>query len=267
MQADDNITFRDTTGSDPAKDPPLFAALIDQPERWALFLDIDGTLIELAETPEAIVVPPDLTELLARVSQRLGGALALVTGRSLDFATKLFPGLTLPIAGLHGAELRLADGSLQRAEATPALEALKARLRAQSAAWEGVLIEDKGAAVAAHYRQAPAYQQDVDAMMEAAAAEVGADWTLQRGKMVVELRPASASKGHAVSTFLKTPPFSGRTPLAIGDDITDEAMFRVARSLGGRAIRVGQPVTDTTADGTIASVPLLRTALRTLADA
>ncbi|OLP57469.1 trehalose-phosphatase [Rhizobium rhizosphaerae] len=267
MQAEDDLTFRDTTGSDRAKDPPLFAALIDQPQDWALFLDIDGTLLELAETPEAIVVPPDLPDLLARISLRLGGALALVTGRSLDFASQLFPGLSLPIAGLHGAELRLADGSLQRAEATPALDALKADLRARSAGWEGVLIEDKGAAVAAHYRQAPQHQQDVEAMMEAAATQIGAKWTLQRGKMVVELRPASASKGHAVSTFLKHPPFAGRKPLAIGDDITDEAMFRVSRSLGGRAIRVGQPVTETTAEGTIASVPLLRDALRTLAEA
>ncbi|OLP62289.1 trehalose-phosphatase [Xaviernesmea oryzae] len=249
------------------KDPPLFADLIARPEAWALFLDIDGTLLDLAETPEAIVVPPDLPDLLAKASRRLGGALALVTGRSLDFASALFPGLTLPIAGLHGAELRLADGRLQRAETTPALEALKGRLKTEASGLRGVLIEDKGAAVAAHYRQAPEHHQAVERLMDEAARTIGGDWTLQRGKMVVELRPASASKGHAVSTFLKTPPFSGRKPLAIGDDITDEAMFRVAKSLGGRAIRVGQPVADTTADSCIASVTLLRNALRTLADA
>lgn len=221
--------------------------ILEEFDRWALFLDIDGTLIDLAPTPDAVVVPAGLPVTLDAVSKKLGGALALVTGRALPYADTLFSPKTFPIAGLHGAERRTFDGIVDRVTVTPAFEALKARLVADTAGWSGVLIEDKGAAVGAHYRQAPERHAELDAMMERAAAEIGDNFTLQRGKMVIEIRPARASKGEAVRAFLTETPFTGRLPVTIGDDLTDEAMFRTANSLGGISVRVGGP---DLADGT-----------------
>jgi trehalose 6-phosphate phosphatase len=209
-------------------------------DRWAIFLDIDGTLIDLAPSPDEIVVPADLPAKLDAVSRNFGGALALVTGRALPYADRLFVPYRFPIAGLHGAERRMADGTVDRVTVTPEFEALKARLAARTAGWHGVLIEDKGAAVGAHYRQAPDRQADLETLMQQAAVEAGDEFTLQRGKMVIELRPARASKGEALRTFLDEPPFAGRLPLAIGDDLTDEAMFKAANALGGRSVRIGE---------------------------
>ncbi|SIR12131.1 trehalose 6-phosphatase [Rhizobium sp. RU35A] len=236
-----------------------------EPQAHALFLDIDGTLIDLAERPEAIVVPPDLAGHLDTLCGRLGGALALVTGRALPFADRLFAPLTLPIAGLHGAERRRADGVVDRVEPDPAFLALKRSLERLTADWPGVLIEDKGAAVAAHYRQAPERQADLQALMRQALSEAGPDYALQRGKMVIEIRPARASKGAALRAFLAEPPFAGRRPIAIGDDLTDEAMFKVANQLGGLSIRIGEPGEDTAAHTTLASAAALRAILKDLA--
>lgn len=209
-------------------------------DRWALFLDIDGTLIDLADTPDGVVVPSELPAHLDSVSRKLAGALALVTGRALPYADRLFEPYQFPIAGLHGAERRMSDGAVDRVTVSPDFEILKARLFADTADWDGVLIEDKGAAVGAHYRQAPERQADLEALMERAAAEAGSDFTLQRGKMVIELRPARASKGEALRNFLVEPCFKGRLPVAIGDDLTDEAMFKTANELGGLSVRIGE---------------------------
>jgi len=213
--------------------------LLNDTGRYALFLDIDGTLIDLAATPDAIVVPPELPGDLAAASNRLGGALALVTGRALPYADKLFEPQRFPIAGLHGAEQRMADGTVDRVTVTPTFEALKVEIAAEAAQWDGVLIEDKGAAVGAHYRQAPQWQAELDALMERTAARAGSEFSLQRGKMVIELRPARASKGEAVKRFLESAPFAGRLPITVGDDLTDEAMFKTANELGGHSIRIG----------------------------
>jgi trehalose 6-phosphate phosphatase len=214
--------------------------LLNDTNRWALFLDIDGTLIDLAATPDGIVVPPDLPAILNAVSEKLGGALALVTGRALPYADKLFQPFEFPIAGLHGAERRMADGAIDRVSVTSEFEALKTRLATETAEWDGVLIEDKGAAVGAHYRQAPERQPDLERLMEQAAGEAGDAFKLQRGKMVIELRPARASKGEALKAFLSEKPFAGRLPIAIGDDLTDEAMFKAANALSGRSVRIGE---------------------------
>jgi trehalose 6-phosphate phosphatase len=211
-------------------------------DRWALFLDIDGTLIDLAATPDGIAVPEQLPADLGALSKKLGGALALVTGRALPYADRLFAPYQFPIAGLHGAEQRMADGSIDRVDVTPQFEALKARLSTDAAKWDGVLIEDKGAAVGAHYRQAPDRQADLEALMERAASEAGSEFTLQRGKMVIELRPARASKGEALRAYLAAAPFAGRLPIAIGDDLTDEAMFTAANALGGHSVRIGEEI-------------------------
>jgi trehalose 6-phosphate phosphatase len=224
----------------------LLSALSSSPQDYALFLDIDGTLLDLAEVPDAIVVPPSLPVALYAASRRLGGALALVTGRALAYADELFAPFRFPIAGLHGAELRWPDGRVAKAETTAAFEALKADLRKETEGLEGVLVEDKGAAVATHYRLAPQRQAQVEPIMERLLSKAGPNWTLQRGKMVLEIRPASADKGHAVEAFLSMPPFAGRRPIAIGDDVTDETMFHVANRFGGHSVRVG-PSSDTAA--------------------
>lgn len=249
----------------PSKDQAL-ACLKSRPGDYALFLDIDGTLIDLADRPEAIIVPPDLSDHLMRISEQLGGALALVTGRALAFADTLFSPLTLPIAGLHGAERRRADGSMDGLTTDPAFKTLKRSLERVTADWKGILIEDKGAAVAAHYRQAPEWQASLEAVMHSALEEAGPDYALQRGKMVIEIRPARASKGEAVRAFLSEKPFEGRIPITIGDDLTDEAMFKVANEAGGLSIRIGEPGDETAAQTTIASAAALRAILKDLAE-
>ncbi|MGE7370098.1 trehalose-phosphatase [Neorhizobium sp. NPDC001467] len=228
--------------------------LLRDVDRFALFVDIDGTLIDLAATPDGITVPPDLPSNLAAVSQKRGGALALVTGRALAYADALFTPHRFPIAGLHGAERRMADGTVDKVTVTPHFQALKAEIADNAAGWQGVLIEDKGAAVGAHYRQAPERRDALEALMQAAAAKAGPEFALQRGKMVIELRPARASKGEAVKRFLEEAPFSGRLPITIGDDLTDEAMFRVANELGGHSIHIGDAML---ADGSKTAATLL----------
>jgi trehalose 6-phosphate phosphatase len=236
----------------------LFRTLSSSSDDYALFLDIDGTLLDLADTPDEIVVPERLPSQLDALAQRLGGALALVTGRALAYADELFAPYRFPTAGLHGAELRRPDGNIAKAETTPQFEQLKADLRAATADLGGVLIEDKGAAVAAHYRLAPKRQVELEPLMEAVLAKAGENWTLQRGKMVLEIRPARADKGRAIDIFLSQPPFAGRRPIAIGDVITDEAMFHVANRRNGHSIRVGAPLVGTAASLTLHSSGTLR---------
>jgi trehalose 6-phosphate phosphatase len=200
--------------ADPASlDEPALTALLLHPEEWALFLDIDGTLIDLAETPDSIVIPPALPLSLDALSGKLGGAMALVTGRSVSLADTLFSPFRFPIAGLHGAERRDAGGRLRRILIPPAFDELKLAIAREAEAWPGVLVEDKGAAVAAHYRLAPDRQQAVEEMMQRHLQLAGPDWTLQRGKMVAEIRPARADKGGAVEAFLDEAPFKGNARL------------------------------------------------------
>lgn len=245
----------------------LVKRLIDEPERWALFLDVDGTLLDLATTPDAIQVPLSLPRDLDAVSARLGQALALVTGRSLAYADALFVPFSFPIAGLHGAEMRTADGETSHVAATPAFTALKHRLVEQTAWMEGVLIEDKGAAVAAHYRLAPAYNTALEKIMLDVAESAGPDWVLQPGKMVFEIRPSRASKGDAVAAYLEQSVFEGRLPITIGDDLTDESMFALANARGGHSIRVGSLSAATCALAKASSPSAIRSALATVAAA
>ena len=215
------------------------AEVASRPEEWAVFLDIDGCLLDLAATPDEIVVPETLPADLNRLFQRFGGAVAMVTGRALTYADALFKPFEFPIAGLHGAEMRGPDGSRIYAEASPEFERLKEVLARDAADMPGVLIEDKGAAVAAHYRLAPQYEQALGERMQVFAEAAGPGWALQIGKMVYELRPSRASKGDAVERFLREPPFLGRHAVFAGDDVTDEAGFVAVQAAGGTAIKIG----------------------------
>jgi trehalose 6-phosphate phosphatase len=243
----------------------VFSDISSNPLGYALFLDIDGTLIDLAATPDTIRIPAELPDILGRLSQRLGGALALVTGRALPYADRLFEPHRFPIAGLHGVERRCADGRVARSMPTPAFEEAKRELARAAKAWPGVLLEDKTAAVAIHYRQAPCYAMEVDVTMQAALASIGPGYELQRGKMVVEIRPDSADKGRAVLAFLDEPPFTGRIPVAIGDDVTDEAMFKAVNACGGASIRIVETPAETAAQWRLPSPQSLRAALSAMA--
>lgn len=240
-------------------------ALRDRPSEWALFLDIDGTLVDLAETPNSITVPSSLPFDLDALSKKLGGALALVTGRAISFVDPLFYPFHFPVAGLHGAERRDAAGRLRRVIVPPEFEEMKKQIAEEASQWPGVLVEDKGAAVAAHYRLAPECQPLVEEMMDRYFIEAGPDWTLQRGKMVVEIRPARAGKGEAIRAFLEDEPFKGRRAFAAGDDFTDEAMFHTVNQLGGQSLFIGPDSTETQAHVRVPSPAVLRRMIARLA--
>lgn len=206
---------------------------------FAFFFDVDGTLIDIAPTPDSVVIPEGLREQLARLARRADGALAVISGRSVATLDSLLGGGAFAAAGLHGAELRLAGGRLEAEPAPKALATLRPSLERLVAKWPGTLLEDKGAAIAVHYRGNPEAAADVNAAVEAMLPLAAGTLKAQRGKMVIELKPANAGKGEAVRRLMAAPPFRGRTPVIIGDDVTDEDMFTVANETGGVSIRVG----------------------------
>jgi trehalose 6-phosphate phosphatase len=209
---------------------------------WALFLDLDGTLVEVAETPDGVRIPAGLADLLARLRAALGGALGLVSGRPISLLDRLFHPMTLPAVGLHGAEWRAGpDGPVRRAApASPAgLAAMRPLLERFAAQHPGVLVEDKGGSFAIHYRQRPAA---ADAAAEAASAVVralGDEYHVLRGKMMVEIKLSHVNKGSALRDVMQEPPFAGRVPAFVGDDVTDEDGFAAVNEMGGYAVKVG----------------------------
>lgn len=217
----------------------------------ALFLDFDGTLIDLAERPDAVAVPASLGPLLARLRARLQGRLAIISGRSLDDLERYLPAVDIAFCGSHGLEIRQPDGTRLPLNLTfdPAL--LWEEARAFAAGRDGVLVEEKPAGVSVHYRQAPAQMAAVTAFMEGVAGRE--HLTVQRGKMVVELRPGGADKGDAVRTFMGEPSFAGAVPIFVGDDLTDEHAFAAVAALGGAGVLVG-PERETAARYRLPSV-------------
>lgn len=203
----------------------------------ALFLDFDGTLIELAETPDSIRVAPELRSLLERLRDRLDGRIAIVSGRSLADLERYVPVQDIPFSGSHGLELRLGDGTHVPLHAPAGLESVRERARRFVQGRHGLIVEEKPAGVALHYRLAPDEGRRVADFMEMLARE--AKLMIQRGNMVVELRPYGADKGDAVRAFMGTPPFVGATPVFAGDDLTDEHAFAAVAQLGGAGILVG----------------------------
>jgi trehalose 6-phosphate phosphatase len=209
-------------------------------EDWALFLDIDGTLLDLAPTPSEVVVPPDLPDLLQALTRALGGAVALVSGRSITDIDTLFSPLALIAAGQHGAEIRLPNGATERLGAADGiLTGLMARIAAFAEAHPGILVEDKGMTIAVHCRKVPQYQAELGQFLTALAAEHGDRLETIRGHRVFEIKPRNLSKRTAVEHLMRIAPFAGRLPVFIGDDRTDEDGFAAVRALGGHAVRVG----------------------------
>lgn len=203
----------------------------------ALFLDFDGTMVDIAPQPHAVHVPPPLVDSLATLNEYLGGALAVISGRPIAQIDDFLAPLRLPVAGVHGAERRGADGTLELLNTHP-LDDVEAAARALVERHPALLVECKRGSVALHYRQAPELEAEcLRAMREAVAGSPGI--SLLQGKMVVEAKPGGASKGRAIESFLREAPFTGRLPVFIGDDITDEVGFSTVQRLGGLGIKVG----------------------------
>jgi trehalose 6-phosphate phosphatase len=210
---------------------------------WCLFLDFDGTLIELTDSPVESIADPELTALLGMVTERLGGAVALVSGRSIEYLDALFDPLRLPAAGLHGVERRRASGGTQGANfVDTGLDRIRAAVQTLAAVHPGTLIEDKGRTIAVHFRLAPSHEASIRESLDAIAAPLGPHYHVQEGNMVLEIMPRGFNKGNAVAEFMKEPPFTGRRPVFIGDDLTDQGGFRVVEGQGGVSIAVGDRV-------------------------
>lgn len=217
---------------------PQFAA------DWAFFLDIDGTLLEFAARPQEVRVGADLVKLLERLRTASGGALALVSGRSVEEIDRLFAPLAYPAAGQHGTERRRADGSIHRH--TPPLEGLghaAGEIVRLTAAHDGLVFENKGMTLALHYRLAPTLRPLAEREMRGIAASLGDAFELQTGKFVVEIKPSGKDKGSAIAEFAVEAPFAGRRPVFIGDDLTDEPGFEVVNRIGGHSVKVGPGIT------------------------
>lgn len=214
---------------------------------WAIFLDIDGTLLEIAETPGQVHADRADYKLVESVRDAAGGAAALISGRSLTVIDELFHPLRMPAAGLHGVERRDAGGTVHRPPyPLEALQEAAARLREFARSHEGLVLENKGYSLALHYRLAPEREQSAHLQVLEAAKALG-DWVeVQGGKMVVELKPAGRNKGSAIEEFMREPPFAGRLPVFVGDDLTDEYGFQVVNRLGGHSIKVGPEPTVAT---------------------
>jgi len=218
-------------------DPSLLREPPPLPAAAALFLDFDGTLVELAQRPDGVQPGPRLLALLGALQRRQQGALAIVSGRRIDDVDALLAPLRLAAAGLHGAELRLRPDAAITTRPCPEMTGVAAALRARFGHDPQLLIEDKGAAVALHFRHAPGRAAECVAAMRELVA--GRAIELIGGKQVVEARPRGVDKGFALQALAAEAPFSGRLPVFAGDDLTDEDGFAAASASGGFGIKVG----------------------------
>lgn len=220
-----------TSAAQPAS-PPL------PDSDWALFLDIDGTLLDIAETPDRVVVPAALRRDLAAAAAALGGALALVSGRALGNIDGLFDPLRLPASGQHGGEWRPAADAAPEILVAPLPQALRDLADGLAARHAGLIVEHKSRALAVHYRHAPQLGPEIGSLL-GAQLEGREGLMLMPGRLVWEIKDATQSKGTAVSRFMGAPAFAGRRPVFVGDDRTDEDGFRAAERHGGFALPVG----------------------------
>jgi trehalose 6-phosphate phosphatase len=210
---------------------------------FSLFLDVDGTLVELQETPGDVVIGEPLKALLAGVARRLEGAVALVSGRSIETLDALFAPLVFPAAGLHGVERRSASGERRGANyRDPLLASARLALTAFVESHPGTLLEDKGRALALHFRLAPDFEAGARQAIAALVRPLAPAYHVQEGKMVLEIKPQGFTKATAIEELLREAPFAGRTPVVVGDDLTDQVGFRLVEALGGISIAVGHRV-------------------------
>ncbi len=215
-------------------------ALPEWRDDWALFLDVDGTILAIAATPAAVHVPARAIAAIASAYERLAGALALVSGRRIAELDRLFAPLRLPAAGVHGAERRTAAaGPVIGTQDAAALALARTLLARWVAAHPGALLEDKQGALALHYRNVPELEPAARIAAAAALAAAGPDFHVQEGKRVLEIKATTVGKGKAIEQFMAEHPFVGRRPVFVGDDLTDEDGFEVVNRLGGHSVAVG----------------------------
>jgi trehalose 6-phosphate phosphatase len=217
------------------------SALLPAPRcDWAYGFDIDGTLVDIAPSPSAIVVERELQTLICELYEATNGAVALISGRSISDIDTIFHDTQLPVAGQHGLERRSADGTITRHDTqSEKLAFARQRLGEAIAAHPDLLLEDKGLSLALHYRAAPALASFAHRTMRNISLAVGGEFTLQSGKRVVELKPSGKDKGDAVRDFMHEEPFASRTAVFVGDDVTDEHGFTMVNAMGGHSIKVG----------------------------
>jgi trehalose 6-phosphate phosphatase len=212
-------------------------------DAWCLFLDVDGTLLELADHPGAVFVDADLRQLIERLRTAANGAVALVSGRTIEDLDRLFGDLKPALAGLHGCERRDATGAMHIAPvAVEQLADLRAGLEQLATRHPGLMIEDKGAGLALHFLRAPQLERELRAEVALLAAPLVPHFAMLDGHAVIEVKPAAHTKDTAVTEFMAEAPFRGRRPIFIGDDQTDYGGFAAVRRFGGVAIAVGPRV-------------------------
>jgi trehalose 6-phosphate phosphatase len=231
----------------------------------AIFTDFDGTLVELAETPDDIEVPQNLASELERAARELDSAFAVITGREIADIDRFLAPLHLPVAGAHGTQRRRADGFVETIDPTMVhgAEEIAHAIEPLVQAHPGLIMEAKEGAVALHFRLAPELEEAARSAMEEAVHD-HSDFTIVPGKMVFEARPSSVSKGEALRAFMREEPFLGRTPIFIGDDTTDEDAFIAAQELGGVGIKLGEG--NTAARMRIANVASVHALIKGLGD-
>lgn len=211
---------------------------------WAFYLDVDGTLLDHADHPQAVRVGPALLRLLEDLLGASGGSVALISGRAVADIDSLFAPLVFPAAGQHGTELRSASGALRHH--TPPIEHLgraAADIVRLVAAHAGLVFENKGMTLALHYRSAPQLRGVANREMRRIAAALGEEFELQEGKFVCEIKPSGKDKGTAILELMAEPPFAGRVPVFVGDDLTDEYGFAAVNGAGGHSVKVGPGAT------------------------
>jgi trehalose 6-phosphate phosphatase len=221
---------------------PVPSSLVPHLSETAVLLDIDGTLLDLMPTPREVWVPPGLAKTLNRLYQRTGGALALVSGRSLNDIDLIFAPDVFPAVGGHGAEMRIeGDNDAVASHAPPLDRELKRRLAAIAKLSPGILLEDKGYSLALHYRLAPHAEKAIYAAVSLIRADLpDAPIEVLPGKQVCEIKHSGFSKASGVRELMAHPPFKGRKPFFIGDDVTDESVFAIMPDLDGIAFSVGR---------------------------
>jgi trehalose 6-phosphate phosphatase len=209
-------------------------------QRWSLFLDVDGCLLDFVDDPAVVFVSPALRTLLQALHERLDGALALVSGRRVTDLDRLFDAPPWALAGLHGHDLRLADGRLRPYGIDAVAQArMRAAVLALAERLDGVQLEDKEHAMALHCRRAPGHLPALRQAAEAAIATLPG-YELQPGNLVMEFKPAGMDKGRVVDELMLQSPFAGRMPVYLGDDFTDVYAFAAVNRMGGLSVRVGE---------------------------
>src|SRR5882757_6582785 len=239
MPKDDDIVPDDDAA---ARRVPTPASLIPPLSQTAVLLDIDGTLLDFAPTPREVWVPPELAKTLQRLYERTNGALALVSGRSLNDIDLIFAPDQFPAIGGHGAEMRLEpEGEAVAAHAPPLDRELKRRLAAIAKLSPGILLEDKGYSLALHYRLAPHAEKLIYEAVSLIRADLpNAPIEVLPGKSVCEIKHSGFTKATGVLELMTHPPFRGRRPFFIGDDVTDESVFAIMPDMDGLAFSVGR---------------------------